>query len=166
MPELQAIVVDTPRALDRMGPVEVWQSIQVSLPEAFAPLLELLAVTAPVGKAGKLAGSSFGLRMRPVSAGLIHGVAVLVGSGDPVAHLVAEGHEIVPRGPGRASVEEAPRGRKRQRRAELRANLKARREAGSIGFVLGNPWVERAFEDQRGAIIASVEGQLRRDYGQ
>jgi hypothetical protein len=166
MPNLETVVIEIPPELERMNGKEVWQEIQRALPEAFQPLLGVLEEGAPVGKTGKLRQAGFGLRMTAVSAGLINGVKVLVGSGDPVAHLVAEGHEIVPRGPGRDSIDQAPRGKKRQRRAELRASLKARREAGAIGFVPGNPWVEDAFESQRAEIIASLEAQLRRTFGQ
>src|SRR5436190_16201896 len=199
MPELQAIVVDIPRALDRMGPVEVWQEMERAMPAAFQPLCDLLAVRAPVGSSGKLASGGFAIRMNRRSQGLIHGIDVQVGAADPVAHLVAEGHAIIPRGPGRAATAAAAsadpqemggaqmlsllrdvgverfqeilqvdklsagsreRGRKRDARATLRAALKARREAGAIGFVAGNPWVEEGWAEQREGIVARLEQEL------
>lgn len=164
MPELSAIVVDIPSDLDRLGPTEVWQEMADAMPEAFAPLADLLGERAP-RDSGRLAGSSFTVETRRRSAGLIQGIDVSVGSGDPIAHLVAEGHAIIPRGPDRAAIAAAPRGTKREKRAEFRENVKARRAAGPIGFVPGNPWVEMSFAEQRGNIVAAVEAQLERAFG-
>jgi hypothetical protein len=154
MADLQAVVVETPT----LAADEWWQEIERVLPEAFQPMLTILADVAP-RRTGKLASSGFNLRMRPHDQGLIHGVDVWVGSGEPYAHLVTEGHEIIPRGPGRG-------GRMtRAARAALRTNLKTRRAAGSQGFVPGNPFVEQTFAEQRGAIVERIERALEMTFG-
>jgi len=160
MPQLETLVIEFPPELDRMNAPGVWQELQAAIPEALQPVLDTIEEGAPV-LTGKLRQAGFGLRMQSITAGLINGVKVLIGSGDPVAHLVAEGHEIIPRGPGRGKTR-----LKRARRAELRAALQSRREAGATGFVPGNPWVEDAFESGRAEVIASLEASLRRSFGQ
>lgn len=202
MPELEALVVDIPPKLDQLGAVAVWEEMERGMPEAFQPFLDALAGEAPVGKTGKLAGGGFGIRMRRRSQGLIQGLDVQVGAAAPYTHLVAEGHEIIPRGAGRAAAagtfadpdasgadllgllndvgverfqeilqaeklgqKARVRGRKKERRAAMRANLRVRREAGAIGFVPGNPFVIETFAEHRAGIVARLEQQLEGTFG-
>lgn len=159
MPELEVVRVEIPPALDRLGPVAVWEELERAMPEAFQPLLDLIAARAPIGPTGKLASSGFGLKMRRRAQGLIHGLDVAVGSPEGHAHLVAEGHEIVPRGGGLGGR------KKREERAALRADLKRRRAAGAAGFVPGNPFVESSVLQMRDAVVARLEQQLRVAFG-
>src|SRR5206468_11852905 len=86
---------------------------------------------------------------------LIRGFEVRIGAAEPYGHLASEGHEIVPRGPSRS-------GRKltRERRAEFRANLRARRSAGGAGFVPGTGFAERVWDAGRETVIARLEAGI------
>lgn len=158
---LDALVVEAPNLDAR----DLWQEMERGMPEAFQPFLDILAARAPRGETGELSSQGFGIRMRRRDQGVIQGVDVQVGAAQPTAHLVAEGHEIIPRGAGTAAIAAAPRGTKREKRAALRADVQARRAEGAIGFVPGNPWIAQAWAEQRAAIVGRLETALATTFG-
>lgn len=156
-----AILVEgVDKAAKKLDPVAFWERMELSMPGAFQPLANRLQSTAPVGKTGKLARGPFGIRIKRRSQALIAGVEVAVGASQPTAHLVAGGHAIVPRGPT------VLRKRfKREQRAAIRAGVKARRAAGAIGFVPGNPFVEQSWTAERALVVERVERDLAAAFG-
>lgn len=153
--QLTAIVVDgLPEATRQLRGEAFWDAIARALPEALAPLLEQLAATAPRGRTGRLAADGFRAYVQRHNAGLIQGIDVRIWSDQGYAHLVAEGHRIVPRGPNRGPHPS------RIARRQLRASLLARQGAGSTGAVPGNPWVTISVAQQRAAIVARLEAAL------
>lgn len=103
-----------------------WQAIERHAPRAFTSMIPALKAAAPKGKTGKLS-RGFDIRAKRIAQTLISGVEVDIGARVPYGHLVERGHQIIARGPGR----------KGSKRGVLRKALKARRLAGSQGFVPG-----------------------------
>lgn len=101
---------------------------------------------------------------------------VQVGTRVPYAHLVEYGHQIVPRGPTRATrvsvTRVSAKGRttkrwemmapEQERRRALRAALKQRRAGGSRGFVAARPFLRPAFDEQREPMVRRMAEVLGR----
>lgn len=154
MPDLIGVVVEVPQGLLELTGEAVYDEMERDAPRAFQPLVYQLDVDAPVAS-GRMRATGFRAVASRTDAGLIQGVTINVGSGVPYAHLPAFGHAIIPRGPGRKR-------RGKGRRAELRAQLNARRAAGAIGFVPGGGWVEAAVSSRMGEVTAEIERGLAR----
>lgn len=137
-------------------PTRWWVAIERNIPRAMLPVAHAMRSTAPKGRTGKLS-RGFEVKAKPVSQGLVQGVEVQIGSRSPYAHLVERGHQIIARGPGRK------KGLKRERRAELRSRLKARREAGPIGFVPGRFFGRIALDQRREQVLSLLERLVIQD---
>jgi hypothetical protein len=148
-------VVNLAELQQRLNPVLWYAALERVAPRALVLLAADLRGRAPRGRTGKLA-RGFDVRARRIDRGLVQGVQAEVGARVPYGHLVAEGHRVIPRGPARS-------GTTRSQRASLRSGLKARRAAGAIGFVPGNPFVLQAVAERGPQVIAVLERLLMQE---
>lgn len=149
-------------------PSDFWDALMRIVPRALTPTAAKLRSRAPRGKTGKLS-RGFDVRARRISQGLVQGVQAEIGARVPYGHLVAAGHRIVARGPGRRVIGDlekmGPWGVSRARgiRTSLRRSLKARRLAGAIGFVPGHPFEDQTWQEDRGNVVRLIERLLAQD---
>lgn len=130
-----------------------WAAIERHAPRALAPVVHSLRAAAPKGKTGKLS-RGFDTRTKRINQGFIQGVQVDIGARVPYGHLVERGHKIIPRGPQR-------KGRPRSR--SFAVALKARRAAGSRGFVPGRFFARDAVEAGRAQTMSLLERLVAQD---
>lgn len=142
-------VPELSRALDGL---RWWDAIERHAPRALTPIVSGLRAVTPKGKTGKLS-RGFDMRTKRISQGLIQGVQVDIGARVPYGHLIERGHQIIPRGPSR----------KGGKKGALRKALKARRLAGSRGFVPGRFFARRALEAGRAQTLSLLERLIAQD---
>lgn len=131
---------------------QMWDALGRIIPRAFAGTATRMAAAAPRGKTGKLSRRVQVVAKR-ISQGFVQGVEADFGVGVPYGHLVTKGHKIIARGPGRKGAN----------KGALRTQLKNRRGAGALGFVPGNPFAERVFNQDRANAIRLIEEGLKQD---
>lgn len=143
-----------------------WYAVAGVLPRAAGGTAAKMQLRAPHGASGKLS-RRVDVRVILVNQGLVQGVEAQFIVAVPYGHLLARGHRIIPRGPGRAGLAPATRGEKgargrliRGRRAELRSALMARRAGGAIGFVPADPFALGSLREDQGTIVRAIERGL------
>jgi hypothetical protein len=177
---LQAIVVTgAEEARRKMVPARWWAALLGIAPRALTPTAAKLKSRAPRGRSGKLS-RGFDVRAKPIHQGFIQGVQAEIGARVSYGHLVTRGHQVIARGRGRgtkgAQIGNRTVTRNRMRggfvvservtlavRSTRAAELKARRAAGALGFVPGNPFAEQTFLEDRVQIIRLIEKLLEQD---
>jgi hypothetical protein len=165
---LETVVFSPPIAQlqRRLTPARWWAAIERNAPRVLVPTAARLKTTAPRGKSGKLS-RGFDVRAKPVRQGLVQGVQAEIGARVRYGHLVSRGHQIIARGATRFTFSGTAR-KAIPGRAVLaaeRSKLKARRAAGAIGFVAGDPFVEQAVAADRANIIRLSEKLLEQEVG-
>ncbi|HWP38944.1 MAG TPA: hypothetical protein VNL18_15465 [Gemmatimonadales bacterium] len=117
-----------------------WETMERLIPRALTPVAAAARAAAPQGRTGRLRRRPFEVRTkRGFALGTV--ITAEIGTRLPYGHLPERGHRIIPRGPQRKGVPLS-----RARRKELRSGLKARRAQGAIGFVPGQFFTRRAWE--------------------
>lgn len=152
-------VPELSRALDS---TRWWAAIERHAPRALTPTVNALRSAAPKGKTGKLS-RGFDTRTKRISQGFIQGVQVDIGARVPYGHLIERGHKIIARGPTRfTKAARAMKGNAALRKAG-RTALKARRLAGSQGFVPGTFFARRTLQSRQAQTMSLLERLLRQD---
>jgi len=182
---LNAIVITgAEEARRKLVPARWWAALLQIAPRALMPTASKLRSRAPKGESGKLS-RGFDVRAKPISQGFIQGVQAEIGARVSYGHLVTRGHQVIARGRGRGTkgavigsravvvtrraltlggqIATRQESVTRVIRSTRSAELKARRAAGALGFVPGNPFAEQTFLEDRVQIIRLIEKLLEQD---